>query len=31
MKEYEIVYHIANLCVVSNNWKKKINLVRIDD
>lgn len=31
MKEYKIVYHIADLCTDNNGWKKEINVVQVNN
>ena len=31
MKEYKIAYHIADLCDANNGWKKKLNVVQINN
>ena len=30
MKEYKILYHIADLCDANNGWKKELNVVQIN-
>lgn len=31
MKEYKILYHIADLCDANNGWKKELNVVQINN
>ena len=31
MKEYKIIYHIADLCKLNNGWKKELNVVQINN
>lgn len=31
MKEYRIIYHIADLCKLNNGWKKELNVVQINN
>ena len=31
MKEYEIIYHIADICADNNGWKKEINVVKVNN
>lgn len=31
MKQYKILYHIADLCNDNNGWKKELNVVQINN
>ena len=31
MKDYKIIYHIADLCQENNGWKKELNVVSMNN